>query len=71
MDLITHAKHVPRQKYFKGEKGTNRMSHTIPFMGDKTFLCIYAHNENQRASVEKIRATAVGYTLKYFQKRME
>jgi hypothetical protein len=47
------------------------MPHKIPFMGNKTFLCIYAHNENQRASVEKIRAIVVGQTLQYFQKMMK
>lgn len=40
------------------------MSHTIPFTGDKTFLCIYAHNENQRVSVEKISATTEGTSRK-------
>lgn len=40
------------------------MSHKVPFMGDKTFIQIYAYNENPRA-------TAMGTGIRVLPEKME
>lgn len=44
------------------------MSHQIPFMGDKTLLQIYAHNENPKASAEKAELQQWEQALESFQR---